>query len=274
MSRTDIAVLALAVSIELELHGTKRLRSSPGKPSELGTVTRRHSIDSTSTSTGVCSPASLDVSKTIVFNAEATAEAKADRPLRHTGPLESLDQLSIEESGRSENCSSSDDDACGSDSDLGSHTDSSTDDTGDWITLSNVGLHKSRDLGLFPSLDTKSSSSKHEDASGRGALADVACITSDFAMQNVLLQMGVPVIGAGGKRLHSVRTWVLRCHACYKCVSLIVELPVPLLNRIEQIVQRSNQEIPVRRAAMSPFYELPSPMSLHHLLTLKATSFI
>lgn len=43
-----------------------------------------------------------------------------------------------------------------------------------------------------------------------------ALLTGDFAMQNVALQMGLNVLGSGGKRVREVRTWVLRCHACYK----------------------------------------------------------
>jgi hypothetical protein len=30
------------------------------------------------------------------------------------------------------------------------------------------------------------------------------------------LQMGLNVLGSGGKRVREVRTWVLRCHACFK----------------------------------------------------------
>ena len=44
------------------------------------------------------------------------------------------------------------------------------------------------------------------------------CMTADFAMQNVLLQMGLNLIGVEGKRINRVKTWVLRCHACFKYV--------------------------------------------------------
>ena len=44
----------------------------------------------------------------------------------------------------------------------------------------------------------------------------VACITSDFAMQNVLLQMGITVQTSDGKRITEARSYVLRCHACFK----------------------------------------------------------
>ncbi|SAM78170.1 related to NOB1-essential nuclear protein involved in proteasome maturation and synthesis of 40S ribosomal subunits [Ustilago bromivora] len=44
----------------------------------------------------------------------------------------------------------------------------------------------------------------------------VACITGDFAVQNVLLQMGLSLLGVHGSRVRAVKSFVLRCHACMK----------------------------------------------------------
>ena len=44
----------------------------------------------------------------------------------------------------------------------------------------------------------------------------VACMTTDFAMQNVLLRMGLRVYGLDGLRLRHVKQWVMRCHGCFK----------------------------------------------------------
>ena len=44
----------------------------------------------------------------------------------------------------------------------------------------------------------------------------VACITSDFAMQNVLLQMKLALVTVDGLHITHIKNWVLRCHACYK----------------------------------------------------------
>jgi RNA-binding protein NOB1 len=41
-------------------------------------------------------------------------------------------------------------------------------------------------------------------------------MTGDFAVQNVLLQMGLALVGTEGKRIQKVKSWVLRCHACFK----------------------------------------------------------
>ncbi|KAJ7490321.1 Nin one binding Zn-ribbon like-domain-containing protein [Mycena galericulata] len=88
------------------------------------------------------------------------------------------------------------------------------DGEGEWITPSNVGLHKSRALDLLPDGDGagKKGKQKAEDEEVLGA----GCMTADFAMQNVLLQMGLNLVGVEGKRIQKVKSWVLRCHACFK----------------------------------------------------------
>ncbi|CAD8107250.1 unnamed protein product [Paramecium primaurelia] len=42
----------------------------------------------------------------------------------------------------------------------------------------------------------------------------VALLTTDFAMQNVLLQMGVPVLSTEGYMIKSARRFILECHIC------------------------------------------------------------
>lgn len=44
----------------------------------------------------------------------------------------------------------------------------------------------------------------------------VACLTLDFSMQNVLIQMGLQVISLEGMLIRLVKQWVLRCGACYQ----------------------------------------------------------
>lgn len=44
----------------------------------------------------------------------------------------------------------------------------------------------------------------------------VACMTGDYAVQNVILQMGMSLVGVDGQRIRQVKSWVLRCHACFK----------------------------------------------------------
>jgi RNA-binding protein NOB1 len=40
-------------------------------------------------------------------------------------------------------------------------------------------------------------------------------MSTDFAVQNVLLQMRLKAYGPEGYRIRQVKSWLLRCHACY-----------------------------------------------------------
>ncbi len=43
----------------------------------------------------------------------------------------------------------------------------------------------------------------------------VGCVTTDFTMQNVMLQMNLRVVSIDGMQIRSIRQWVMRCMACY-----------------------------------------------------------
>lgn len=54
----------------------------------------------------------------------------------------------------------------------------------------------------------------------RGAAGHAAaCVTTDYAMQNVLLQMNLPLLSLQGRVVRKVKRWVLRCAACFLLVS-------------------------------------------------------
>jgi RNA-binding protein NOB1 len=60
-----------------------------------------------------------------------------------------------------------------------------------------------------------------------GAESAVCCITADFPMQNVLLQMGLRLAAPDGLRISSVSRWVLRCSACYQVTKEVGRLFCP-----------------------------------------------
>eukprot|EP00980_Cylindrotheca_fusiformis_P024540 scaffold12032_cov34-Cylindrotheca_fusiformis.AAC.1 len=44
-----------------------------------------------------------------------------------------------------------------------------------------------------------------------------ACTTTDFAMQNVLLQMGLLLLSVDdGRKIRRLQSWVYRCGACFR----------------------------------------------------------
>ncbi|KAL5551680.1 hypothetical protein UlMin_001856 [Ulmus minor] len=57
--------------------------------------------------------------------------------------------------------------------------------------------------------------------------SSVACITTDFAMQNVLLQMGLRLLAPGGMQIRQLQRWILKCHACYAVTAEIGRMFCP-----------------------------------------------
>merc|ERR1712029_1212266 len=71
-----------------------------------------------------------------------------------------------------------------------------------WITPANI-IAKKKAMGL-----------EHELGADQEQV-EVACMTSDFAMQNVLIQLGLNVASPYGCQLiKETKTWILRCYAC------------------------------------------------------------
>lgn len=85
--------------------------------------------------------------------------------------------------------------------------DDNDDDDDGWITPSNVKTAKKQvNSGLVEE--------KH---------VEVACITTDFAMQNVLKQMNLNVSALDGRMIKQLRTFVLRCYTCFKTTSIMTK---------------------------------------------------
>ncbi|KAL1457921.1 hypothetical protein WDU94_008101 [Cyamophila willieti] len=55
----------------------------------------------------------------------------------------------------------------------------------------------------------------------------VSCVTTDFAMQNVLKQMGLNVVALDGRLIRQLRTFILRCYGCFKTTSIMTKLFCP-----------------------------------------------
>lgn len=79
------------------------------------------------------------------------------------------------------------------------------DEDAGWITPSNVKLAKKQ-------IGSKFVEEKH---------VKVACMTTDFAMQNVLKQMNLNVAALDGRLISQLRTFILRCYTCFKTTSLM-----------------------------------------------------
>ncbi|RZC82780.1 hypothetical protein C5167_045567 [Papaver somniferum] len=57
--------------------------------------------------------------------------------------------------------------------------------------------------------------------------SSVACVTGDFAMQNVILQIGLRLLAPGGMQIRELHRWILKCHACNKVTTEIGRIFCP-----------------------------------------------
>lgn len=55
-----------------------------------------------------------------------------------------------------------------------------------------------------------------ERGQGEPSTSSVVCVTGDFAMQNVILQMGLRLASPDGRIIQQTRRWALRCTACFQ----------------------------------------------------------
>jgi RNA-binding protein NOB1 len=98
---------------------------------------------------------------------------------------------------------SADADADDADADADSDSDS---DSGGWITPSNIAAVNASVLS--------GGRSAEEDPLGAGFCCGV--LTADYAMQNVIMQMGMRVLAVDGSLVvRGLKRWVVRCHACF-----------------------------------------------------------
>jgi RNA-binding protein NOB1 len=77
------------------------------------------------------------------------------------------------------------------------------DGAGEWVTPDNV-RSKQFEIGR----------SGRPQRRGKGSDSSVACMTTDYAVQNVLLQMGLRLLAVDGLEVRTLRSSMLKCHAC------------------------------------------------------------
>ena len=197
LSRPDLHILALAYELECERNGGDwRLRRVPGQKGVNGAVPVHPTQEAEPEADGaeaspLQSPLETTPSRTSVTESTATAVSRTDelasslKTAHISGPSEVQDghepgSMPVEESGQ---CEDSDSDG--------------------WITPSNIKKHQAQDSG---------SSTKPADEQ---KVMQVATITTDFAMQNVLLQMNLNLLSPSLQRVRHLKTYILRCHACF-----------------------------------------------------------
>lgn len=210
LSKPDIEVLALGYDLECERNGGDwRLRSSPdqkqvnGKPpqrTELATepATQVTTTETTESAAVLDMEASVEGMEKLDVSDAAKTEASADKTEDTAATVGATEVEDIIKTVDSPGCEEIAIEEVEDDDDG-----EASDDDGGWITPSNVKKHKDQGNGSTP-------------AKSPQRTLQAAVLTSDFAMQNVALRMNLNLITPSFSRITQLKTWVLRCHGCFK----------------------------------------------------------
>jgi len=157
------------------------------------------------------------------------------------------------------------DDDFGYDSDSDKENDASGDDEDGWITPGNVKTKKA----VFNGTEEGKAPQK----------VMVACMTTDFAMQNVCKLLGLNIIGTNGMMIKDTKTWILRCYGCFKTTPLMDKKFCPkcgnkTLKRVSVTVNADGSQevhISTRRqlSAKGKKFSLPAPKGGKHAVNPK-----
>ncbi|CAG8086507.1 unnamed protein product [Penicillium nalgiovense] len=192
LSRTDIEVLALAYEIECEKNdGDWRLRSVPGQKQINGKPPVKEESEEVKPEDAEVEAITEGVKETTVADAQEES-SKEEEPAANEADEVAEVAVAVAEEEEKDEDQDAENDAAGDS------------DDGEWITPSN---YKKRLV---------------KDESGTATLTaapktmQVATMTTDFACQNVLLQMNLNLLSTTTlQKIQHLRTFIKRCHACF-----------------------------------------------------------
>ncbi|XP_069824640.1 RNA-binding protein NOB1 isoform X2 [Dendropsophus ebraccatus] len=199
LSATDIKVLALTYQLEVEHVGTEHIRMEPPQKS---TGKKDDSLKTQMT----------EETKDSTENKEYNSFFFWRNPLPNIEDdlLELMNAQSVSVTTSLKESYLTDEQDHEADRSTSEEGEDEDDDGGGWITPSNI-----RQI--------------QQDMSSLEAPVDVVvgCLTTDFAMQNVLLQMGLHVLSVDGMLIRQTRNYILRCHGCFKTTAEMTKVFCP-----------------------------------------------
>lgn len=218
LSRPDILIIALTYEVECERNGGDwRLRRAPGQKRINGSAPQKASEGELQSEGGEQKDGGELAETVPTLEATAEDEAKAsqqsittddatnpedDKDSHPVNALEdNLQDITIhdeQEDGGSENKKDSVQNSAESQEDSDSGSD------GGWITPSNLKKKQAQDAGSVMSQAPEPKTMQ------------VGVLTTDFAMQNVIMQINLNLLSPQLTRVKHLKTFVLRCHACFQ----------------------------------------------------------
>jgi len=189
LSLVDLRVLALTYDLEKQFNGVNHLKTEPPKKPEFtvgsGGTTIQNAVSTKRYGDGEALPSHLIEDGPGSDGEEDMSEEEGEDGELDIDAAAGGDSVAQEMDGEEELDEEEEED----------------DDDDDWITPSNITDVK-RSMGV----DTKEASSA----------VTVGCLTTDFAMQNVLIQMGLNVLSVDGMLIRQVKSYVMRCYGCMR----------------------------------------------------------
>lgn len=217
LSLVDLKVIALTYQLEKEHVGTDHLRDTPVPAVTIASGQRPPEIAGSGKVQGFYDGKGDrgDRSRTVT---ETESVPEVEVAIEDGGLEEKFAELSSKEAEELQEAilkqvqeePEGEDDESGGEDEASEEEDSTNedgeeedDDDEGWITPSNIKEVK-RDFGTDLLEDNPS---------------PVACMTTDYAMQNVLKQIGLNIAALDGRVIKHARTYILRCYACFKTTS-------------------------------------------------------
>lgn len=217
LSLVDLKVIALTYQLEKEHVGTDHLRDTPVPAVTIASGQRPPEIAGSGKVQGFYDGKGDrgDRSRTVT---ETESVPEVEVAIEDGGLEEKFAELSSKEAEELQEAilkqvqeePEGEDDESGEEEEASEEEDSTNedgeeedDDDEGWITPSNIKEVK-RDFGTDLLEDNPS---------------PVACMTTDYAMQNVLKQIGLNIAALDGRVIKHARTYILRCYACFKTTS-------------------------------------------------------
>ncbi|CAH2087240.1 unnamed protein product [Euphydryas editha] len=283
LSATDIKVMALSYQLEKEFVGTDHLKTEPtmqktikvsGLPgfntNTANDAVQTHNPTNPSIDCNVENKDTTNANQTVSnivesnentnsINNETNVEGDEtdDDTVLAEEIAEQIKNMDLRDDKEVDECivKVSDNEESGSEE---SEAESDDSDEGEWITPSN-----------FKEKQKEMEQGKFEDKN-----VEVACITSDFAMQNVLKQIGLNVTSIDGRVIKQLRTFIFRCTTCFKTTSVMTKLFCPkcghaTLKKVAvSIDDEGNQHIHINGrkplTARGKKFSLPTPKGGQH----------
>jgi RNA-binding protein NOB1 len=220
LSKPDIQIIALTYEIECERNGGDwRLRRTPGQKGLNGAPPKKDAVATEDSEQGAISQegeVSTAMSSEEAKQAEVAGDVEASTnipedstQLEESTPPEEikcigtdLQTVSLDDSNSPAVENVVDADLVQDHIEGPTEVESDSDSEG-WITPSNLKKKQAEDAAASTAQAIEPKTMQ------------VGVLTSDFAMQNVILQMNLNLLSPSMSRIKNLKTYVLRCHACF-----------------------------------------------------------